>query len=77
MNEHEFNSAINLSSGGASSGFRPDPNDPAIARSVTMFNRVLASWASDLLHLRREGLAVPGWRERVDVEDGIGWRRAA
>ena len=52
-------------------------SDPAVARSVEMFNRVLCSWASDLLHLRREGLAAPGWREQVQEGDGISWRRAA
>ena len=51
--------------------------DPAVAMCAAMFNRVLASWASDLLHLRREGLAAPGWREQVHEEDGIAWRRDA
>ncbi|MCH2161514.1 MAG: hypothetical protein MK085_06530 [Phycisphaerales bacterium] len=48
-----------------------------VADARAMFNRVLASWASDLLRLRREGLAAPGWRVQVDTEDGIAWRRAA
>ena len=77
MFDHDEDPGINFGDEDAFAGFLPDPNDPAILRSTAMFNRVLASWASDLLHLRREGLAIPGWRERVDDEDGIGWRRAA
>ena len=49
----------------------------AVARSRAMFERVLVSWASDLLHLRRQGLTTPGWRECVDDDDGPIWRRAA
>ena len=49
----------------------------AVARSQAMFQRVLVSWASDLLHLRRQGLTTPGWRECVDGDDGPIWRRAA
>ncbi|MCP4836696.1 MAG: hypothetical protein GY895_18245 [Phycisphaera sp.] len=51
--------------------------DPAVERAQAMFNRVLASWASDLLHLRRQGLTAPGWRERVVHDDETTWRRAA
>jgi len=57
--------------------FLLDPDDPAVIRCTSMFNRVLCSWASDLLNLRREGLATPGWRERVDEEGTLQWRRAA
>lgn len=46
-------------------------------RAKTMFDRVLASWASDLLELRRLDLASPGWREQVDGLEGPEWRRAA
>ena len=49
----------------------------AVARSRARFERVLVSWASDLLHLRRQGLTTPGWRECVDDDDGPIWRRAA
>ena len=49
----------------------------AVVRSRAMFERVLVSWASDLLHLRRQGLTTPGWRECVDGDDGPIWRRAA
>ena len=55
----------------------PDADDPAILRCQGMFNRVLSSWASDLLRLRREGLSAPGWREQVQTEEGIAWKRAA
>ncbi|MHC4245370.1 MAG: hypothetical protein GWP75_13070 [Planctomycetia bacterium] len=51
--------------------------DPAVERAQAMFNRVLASWASDLLHLRRQELTTPGWRVRVDQDDETTWRRAA
>ena len=51
--------------------------DPSVARAKAMFDRVLASWASDLLHLRRQGLTAPGWRVRVDQDDEATWRRAA
>lgn len=51
--------------------------DPAVERAQAMFNRVLASWASDLLHLRRQGLTAPGWRVRVEQDDETTWRRAA
>lgn len=54
-----------------------EDEDPAVERAQAMFNRVLASWASDLLHLRRQGLTAPGWRVRVDQDDGTTWRRAA
>ena len=47
------------------------------AQAKAMFDRVLVSWASDLLELRRLGLASPGWRERVDGVEGPEWRRAA
>ena len=46
-------------------------------RAKAMFDRVLVSWASDLLELRRRGLTTPGWRELVTAEDGPEWRRAA
>ena len=46
-------------------------------RAKVMFDRVLVSWASDLLELRRRGLTTPGWRELVVAEDGPEWRRAA
>jgi len=49
----------------------------AETRSKQMFDRVLVSWASDLLELRRLGLSSPGWREQVDGEEGPEWRRAA
>jgi hypothetical protein len=49
----------------------------AVVRAKAMFNRVLGSWASDLLHLRRQGLSTPGWRECVEGDDGPIWRRAA
>ena len=49
----------------------------AESRAKLMFDRVLVSWASDLLELRRLGLSSPGWREQVDGEDGPEWRRAA
>ena len=49
----------------------------AEARAKAMFDRVLVSWASDLLHLRRQGLNEPGWREQVEGQDGPEWRRAA
>lgn len=38
--------------------------DPATARQL--FQRVLGSWASDLLELRRRGLDRPGYRPRQD-----------
>ena len=53
------------------------PAEITVADTQVMFNRVLANWASDLLRLRREGLAAPGWRVQVETEDGIAWRRAA
>ena len=46
-------------------------------QAKAMFDRVLVAWASDLLELRRLGLASPGWRERVDGMEGPEWRRAA
>ena len=49
----------------------------AEARAKAMFDRVLVGWASDLLHLRRQGLNEPGWREQVEGQDGPEWRRAA
>jgi hypothetical protein len=49
----------------------------AVVRARAMFDRVLGSWASDLLHLRRQGLTTPGWRERIEGDDGPIWRRAA
>lgn len=49
----------------------------AVVRAKAMFDRVLASWASDLLVLRRQGLSTPGWRECVEGDDGPIWRRAA
>ncbi|MDE0888499.1 MAG: hypothetical protein OSA40_03465 [Phycisphaerales bacterium] len=49
----------------------------AVVRAKAMFDRVLASWASDLLLLRRQGLSTPGWRECVEGDDGPIWRRAA
>ncbi len=56
-----------------------DPILPTLAetRAKVMFDRVLVSWASDLLELRRRGLTTPGWRELVAAEDGPEWRRAA
>ena len=62
---------------GGTARFAPDPADPAVVRCTSMFNRVLASWASDLLNLQHEGLATPGWRERVDDDGALQWRRAA
>lgn len=62
---------------GGPAPFFPDPDDPAVVRCTSMFNRVLASWASDLLNLRSEGLATPGWRERVNDDGALQWRRAA
>lgn len=62
--------------------FQPDAN-PSITlnlaevKSKQMFDRMLVSWASDLLELRRLGLSSPGWREQVDGEEGPEWRRAA
>lgn len=59
----------------------PDVDSPlptfSEARAKAMFDRVLVCWASDLLELRRRGLATPGWRELVVAEDGPEWRRAA
>ncbi len=52
-------------------------DDPSVAHAKAMFDRVLASWASDLLHLSRQGLTAPGWRVRVDHDDDATWRRAA
>jgi hypothetical protein len=49
----------------------------AVVRAKAMFDRMLGSWASDLLHLRRQGLSTPGWRECVEGDDGPIWRRAA
>ena len=60
-----------------STTWTPDADDPAILRCQAMFNRVLSSWASDLLRLRKEGLSAPGWREQVQTEEGIAWKRAA
>ena len=63
--------------------FTPNNNDSdsledfAVVRAQAMFDRVLATWASDLLHLRRQGLPTPGWRECVEGDDGPIWRRAA
>ena len=37
-------------------------NDPAIIRCQEMFSKVLSSWASDFLRLRKAGLLTPGWR---------------
>ena len=54
----------------------PD-EDPSVARAKSMFDRVLATWASDLLELRRQGLTAPGRRVRVDQDDEATWRRAA
>ena len=51
--------------------------DPSVAHAKAMFDRVLATWASDLLQLRRQGLTAPGWRVRVDQDDEATWRRAA
>ena len=55
------------------------PTSIAEARARQMFERVLVGWASDLLHLRRQGLTTPGWRvaDPSVVEDGLHWRRAA
>ena len=55
------------------------PTSIAEARARQMFERVLVGWASDLLHLRRQGLTTPGWRvaDSTVVEDGLHWRRAA
>ncbi len=55
------------------------PTSIAEARARQMFDRVLVSWASDLLHLRRQGLMTPGWRvmDADAGEDGLRWRRAA
>ena len=62
--------------------FEPDTSvssnlNLAESRAKLMFDRVLVSWASDLLELRRLGLSSPGWREQVDGVDGPEWRRAA
>ncbi|MAD20545.1 MAG: hypothetical protein CMJ52_10360 [Planctomycetaceae bacterium] len=54
-----------------------DLDDPSVAETKRMFDRVLASWASDLLLLRRQGLTAPGWRVRVEDDDETTWRRAA
>ena len=80
MNEHNGKhpySSLHIDGTSVGKDWPLDPQDPAIAQSTAMFNRVLASWASDLLHLRREGLSAPGWRQRNDDGDGIGWKRAA
>ncbi len=53
------------------------PLNLAESRARQMFDRVLVSWASDLLELRRLGLSSPGWREQVDGVEGPEWRRAA
>ncbi len=55
------------------------PTCIAEARARQMFERVLVNWASDLLHLRRQGLTTPGWRvtDPDAGEDGLRWRRAA
>lgn len=54
-----------------------DSTEITVSEAQAMFNRVLSSWASDLLLLRREGLAAPGWRVQVEDEDGFAWKRAA
>jgi hypothetical protein len=80
MNAHngeQPNSSLHIDIASVDKDWPLDPQDPAIAQSTVMFNRVLASWASDLLLLRREGLSAPGWRQRNDDGDGIGWKRAA
>jgi hypothetical protein len=55
------------------------PTSFAEARARQMFERVLVNWASDLLHLRRQGLTTPGWRvlDADANEEGPRWRRAA
>ena len=83
LNSHDpFEPEHALSSEGAEDSvmgeiWTPDADDPAILRCQGMFNRVLSSWASDLLRLRRDGLSAPGWREQVQTEEGIAWKRAA
>lgn len=62
----------------------PTPNDSydvpltiAEASARGMYQRVLSSWASDLLILRRQGLDQPGWRTAVEEAGEPMWRRAA
>ena len=37
------------------------PTDARVEQAHCMFNRVLVSWASDMLELRRRDLLVPDW----------------
>ncbi len=54
------------------------PTHPALAESQRLFQRVLASWASDLIMLRRSGLDQPGPRAGIwAAELGDRARRAA
>ena len=41
----------------------PRPDTQIQTKARTMFTRVLAGWASDLMELRRSGLIVPSARE--------------
>jgi hypothetical protein len=43
--------------------------EAAVALARRRFRRVLASWASDLLQLRRAGLLAPAWR--ADLADVV------
>ena len=54
-----------------------EPVTIAEATARAMYQRVLSSWASDLLVLRRQGLDQPGWRTAIDEADEPMWRRAA
>jgi hypothetical protein len=49
--------------------------DDAVRHARQMFNRVLASWAIDLLALRREGRMTPRWQLNDDIDESM--RQAA
>lgn len=46
--------------------------DRQVAEAHRMFNRVLVTWAGDVLELRRQGLIAPNWRVSTPIGEDAG-----
>ncbi|MFM7051469.1 MAG: hypothetical protein ACKOYN_04960 [Planctomycetota bacterium] len=50
--------------------------DRQVADAHRMFNRVLVTWAGDVLELRRQGLMAPNWKIATHIGEDAGEHQA-
>ncbi len=50
--------------------------DRQVAEAHRMFNRVLVTWAGDVLELRRQGMLAPNWKIAAQIGEDAGEHQA-